>query len=176
MDNGQRGDQKRNITILWMDDQPGVVQLYAHFLELVLGVTVDFASTGEIAVRKAERKQYDVIVADIHVPGMTGFELTSHLRQVGIKAPIILTSVSVYRDYQVRTYGADAFLLKPFSFDELVATLEEVLRQDRTHPDPSQRGQLRAQTISEDGGAEWLRQWDERIRARFKDAMNRTAD
>jgi DNA-binding response OmpR family regulator len=176
MEKGQWGDQKRDISILCVDDQPDILQIFAFQLEYLLGATVDFASTGKIAICSAQRNQYDLIVADVHVPDMDGFELTSHLRQIGIKVPIILTSAATFRDYRVGRRGADAFLQKPFSSDELAGMVEELLRQARTHPDPSQREQLRAQTTREDGGAGWLRQWDEPIGARFRDRMTRPGD
>jgi CheY-like chemotaxis protein len=115
-----------------VDDQPDILQIIAFQLEYLLGATVDFASTGEIAIRKAERNQYDLIIADVNLPGMDGFELTSHLRQIGIKVPIILTSAAVLRDYRVRWRGADAFFQKPFSSDQLAVMVEELLRQGRT--------------------------------------------
>jgi CheY-like chemotaxis protein len=134
MDNGQRGDQKRNISILCVDDQPDILQIIAFQLEYLLGATVDFASTSEIAICKAGRNQYDLIIADVNLPGMGGFELTSHLRQIGIKVPIVLTSAAVLKDYRVGWRGADAFFQKPFSADELAVMVEELLRQGRTRP------------------------------------------
>jgi DNA-binding response OmpR family regulator len=176
MDNDRTGGQKRTINLLWVEDLPEVFQAYAFYLEFKLGATVDFASTGETAMCKVERNQYDVIIAEVHVPGMHGFELACHLRQAGIKIPILLTSVSDYGDYEVRSFGADAFLPKPFSFDELVNALEELLRHGAGLYYPQPRERSRAQTAPEGKGADRLKQRDEGIATRFKAREAREGD
>jgi DNA-binding response OmpR family regulator len=151
-------------------------------LSLEAAVEVDRASVAEVALDKLKRNQYDLIITDLVLPGMDGLQLISHVRRSGIEVPIIVVSAKGKRIDRVRAFecGADAFLVRPHSPKELVATVEEVLRQGRMPPDPRRIQQLRARTNPKadwaDGGPDWLRQWDQRIEARFMDKMNRIGD
>ena len=184
MDRNLQSSSKKNITILWIDDEPQLCELGTFALKssLEAAVEVDCASLAEVALGKLAGNQYDLIITDIVLPGMDGLQLISHLRRRGVEVPIIVVSARGRPIDQARAFerGADAYLVQPHSPAELVATVEDVLRYGRMPRDPRQIQQLRARTTPTsgwaDGGPDWLRQWDQRIRVRFLDKMNRIGD
>lgn len=92
--------------------------------------TVDIAYDGEEAVRKIS-PEYDVIVLDLMLPKKNGFEVLDIIRKKWIKVPVIILSAKWEIDDKVqwlRTW-ADDYLLKPFSFDELTARIEALIRR-----------------------------------------------
>jgi two-component system OmpR family response regulator len=95
------------------------------------GMGVDVAGTGEDAVTRATATAYDLIVLDVMLPGWDGLEVVRRLRDQGIWSPtLMLTALGEVED-RVRGLdgGADDYLSKPFSFDELLARLRALLRR-----------------------------------------------
>jgi PAS domain S-box-containing protein len=125
------------------------------------GLTVVEAVDGVDALRKAHETQVDVVVTDILMPNMDGYQLCrawkSDPELLGI--PLIFYSAT-YTDPADRRFaealGADAFLVKPLEPDELVANIEEVVRR-KSEPD----GTVREPTISEE--TEVLREYNVRL-------------
>ena len=96
-----------------------------------LGDEVDTAADGETGIRMAERGSYDVVVLDLLLPGVHGLDVLRHLRAGGCDLPIlILTALDAVEDRVAGLQaGADDYLAKPFSFDELVARLRALTRR-----------------------------------------------
>lgn len=95
------------------------------------GYSVDHAATGASAEALATENSYDCIVLDVMLPDQTGFDTAQALRREGYLGPILLLSaLSGTRD-KVRGLdsGADDYLTKPFSFDELLARVRALLRR-----------------------------------------------
>jgi two-component system, OmpR family, response regulator len=123
------------------------------------GLAADLASKGEDALWMAGSTEYDVVVLDVMLPGMDGFEVCRRLRADGVWAPVLmLTARDAVEDrVQGLDTGADDYLTKPFSFAELSARLRAlarrgpierptVLRAGDLHLDPSSRRVWRAET------------------------------
>ena len=94
-------------------------------------MAVDVASTGEEAVMQATATQYDVILLDVMLPGQNGFDVCRHLRANDVWSPtLMLTALDDIED-RVRGLdsGADDYLVKPFSFQELLARMRALLRR-----------------------------------------------
>ena len=106
----------------------------------------DVAPTGEEALWMATARPYDVLVLDINLPGIDGFELLRRLRQQGVRTPVLfLTARDAIPD---RIAGLDAggddYLVKPFDFGELLARLRALARRGpATHGVVLEVGDLR---------------------------------
>lgn len=117
------------IKILIVDDEPNILQ----FLELGLrseGFIVESSTDSISAVQLAERFNPHVIVLDIMMPGIDGFEVCRQLKQNKSEAAIIMLTAKDEVNDRVRglTTGADDYMIKPFSFEELLARIQARLR------------------------------------------------
>ncbi|MDR1196898.1 MAG: response regulator transcription factor [Candidatus Nomurabacteria bacterium] len=86
---------------------------------------------GEVGLAAALGDEYDVIILDRMLPSLDGLEICRQIREAGIKTPIImLTAKSQIRDrVEGLNAGADDYLIKPFSFEELLARIRALLRR-----------------------------------------------
>lgn len=86
---------------------------------------------GALLLQKYKPKQYDLIILDINVPGINGFEVCKSIREIDKKTPIImLTAFSEIEDKLISfENGADDYLVKPFHFEELYARVHSLLRR-----------------------------------------------
>ncbi len=95
------------------------------------GYAVDFAFDGRVGESMARVNEYDVIISDIMMPEQNGVEMCAKLREAGIKTPFIfLTALGDVEDKILGLdTGADDYIVKPFSFDELLARIRAALRR-----------------------------------------------
>ena len=102
------------------------------------GYSVETASDGEAGLAQAARGGYDLIVLDVMLPRMNGFDVCREVRQRGVTTPILmLTARGQVVDRVVGLkLGADDYLTKPFETIELMARLEALLRRRRSAPLP----------------------------------------
>lgn len=102
------------------------------------GFAVDVARDSDQAQAAINLNDYDVILLDVMLPGENGFALCRKWRAVGLTTPIIfLTARDEIEDrVQGLNLGADDYLVKPFSFDELVARIRANLRRSHFHATP----------------------------------------
>ena len=95
------------------------------------GFVACLSSDGPDGLRQIESSAFDLVVLDIMLPGMSGLELLSLMRERGIQTPVlILTARDAVQD-RVRglEVGADDYLVKPFAFSELLARVRTILRR-----------------------------------------------
>lgn len=111
------------------DEERAAAQLQKGLAEI--SVLTDIACNGLEAFALAKRKQYDLIILDLMLPGVDGLEVLRRIRSSGNGTPvIILTARDAVRDRIAGLQaGADDYLAKPFSFQELVARAQALLRR-----------------------------------------------
>ena len=116
--------------VLLIEDDVTITRLLKEGLEDE-SYAVDVANDGSEGYRTAAADEYDVIILDIMLPGMNGYEVCRALRNDGNKTPILmLTARDAERDIvEGLDTGADDYLAKPFSFDVLLARIRALLRR-----------------------------------------------
>lgn len=115
--------------LLLIDDDKELVSLLAEFLSLE-DFTVEIAHDGEEGLSKALRKNYDLILLDVMMPRMDGFEMLKLLRQKSETPVLMLTAKGDEIDKVLGLeMGADDYLAKPFSERELLARIRAILRR-----------------------------------------------
>jgi two-component system OmpR family response regulator len=116
--------------VLVVEDETKLAELLRHRLRRE-GMGVDVASNGEEALVRATATEYDLILLDLMLPGIDGFGVCRSLRGHSIWAPTLMLTARDGIDDRVRGLdsGADDYLVKPFSFDELLARVRALLRR-----------------------------------------------
>jgi len=116
--------------ILVVDDEPYITDLLSAALRFE-GFAVEVASNGADAVALAQRTRHDLLLLDVMLPDITGTDVCRRLRDSGIETPVLfLTARDGTEDKVIGlTVGADDYVTKPFSLDELVARIRAVLRR-----------------------------------------------
>lgn len=116
--------------ILVVDDSATMRQMLGYTLERV-GHEVVEVCDGHAALEQAAAQRFDLIITDVNMPGMTGIELTSQLRQRQLTRTtpvLVLTTESEQeKKQQGRAAGATGWIVKPFDPDELLRVLPRVL-------------------------------------------------
>lgn len=106
------------------------------------------AHNGEVGLAKAASENPDIVLLDVMMPKLDGFEVATQLRRLGSKVPILMLTAKSQIDDRVRGLdaGADDYLVKPFSTDELLARVRALLRRairaGASLPDSLQVGRL----------------------------------
>jgi two-component system OmpR family response regulator len=116
--------------VLVVEDEAKLADLIRHRLRRE-GMGVDIASNGEEALVRATATDYDLILLDLMLPGIDGLGVCRWLREHDVWAPTLMLTALDGIDDRVRGLdsGADDYLGKPFSFDELLARVRALLRR-----------------------------------------------
>jgi two-component system OmpR family response regulator len=128
--------------ILVVDDEESIVDAVATSLRYE-GFDVARATTGRAALSSAQEHPPDLIVLDVMLPDLDGFEVTRRLRQDGLRVPVLFLTARDALEHKIAglTIGGDDYVTKPFSLAEVVARTRAILR--RTQGEPETDGRLR---------------------------------
>jgi two-component system, OmpR family, response regulator len=98
----------------------------------------DLVDDGMEGLRLASGGRYDIIVLDLRLPGMNGFEMLRTLRDRGNTTPVLVLTAQDSVDFKVQALraGADDYVTKPFAFEELLARVEALGRRPKEIRDP----------------------------------------
>jgi DNA-binding response OmpR family regulator len=123
-------EQKISLRLLLAEDDENLGSLLQEYLK-AKNFDTDWVRDGEKAFKVFEKNHYDLCILDVMMPLKDGFTLASEIRMVDSGMPIIfLTAKSMKEDIlEGFTRGADDYLTKPFSMDELVFRIEAILRR-----------------------------------------------
>lgn len=123
--------------ILLVEDDVAIAAAIRRGLEAE-GFVTDTARDGISGLWMAQETEFDVVVLDIMLPGMSGYEVCRRLRQVNTRVPILMLTAKdgEFDEADALDLGADDYLTKPFSFVVLLAHLRALLRRNSPSRDP----------------------------------------
>ena len=116
--------------VLVVDDEPNIVELLTVSLKFQ-NFKVYSANSGNEALRIAREVNPDAYILDVMMPGMDGFELLGKLRQEGLDGPVLYLTAKDGVDQRIHglTIGADDYVTKPFSLEEVITRLRVIMRR-----------------------------------------------
>ncbi|MFN2624897.1 MAG: response regulator transcription factor [Mycobacteriales bacterium] len=124
--------------LLVVDDEPNIRELLSASLRFA-GFDVTTAADGQRALTAARKERPDLVVLDVMMPGVDGFEVVRRLRAEGIHAPVLFLTARDSTEDKVAglTLGGDDYVTKPFSLEEVVARIRAILRRQGAETQPS---------------------------------------
>ncbi len=110
----------------------------AKSIELMLkseGYIIDITDLGEDGIDLGKLYDYDIIILDLMLPDMDGYDVLKHLRDSKVETPILILSGLTELDNKIKGlgYGADDYLTKPFDKRELIARIQAIVRRSQGH-------------------------------------------
>jgi two-component system OmpR family response regulator len=124
--------QRPEARLLVVEDEPDILELLSASLRFA-GFAVTGATGGFQALRAAERQRPDLVVLDVMLPDLDGFEVARRLRSGGTRTPVLFLTARDATEDKVTglTLGGDDYVTKPFSLEEVIARIRAVLRRTR---------------------------------------------
>ncbi|MCL2396077.1 MAG: response regulator transcription factor, partial [Acidimicrobiaceae bacterium] len=132
MTSQSNGSRQPDARLLVVEDEPNILELLAASLRYS-GFEVVTAAAGNEAVHAAQRHRPDLIVLDVMLPDMDGFDVVRRLRGGGAQIPVVFLTARDSTEDKIRglTLGGDDYVTKPFSLEEVIARIRAVLRRTR---------------------------------------------
>ena len=142
--------------VLVVDDEPAITDLLATALRY-MGYQVTTASTGHAALETAAQGSPDLVVLDVMLPDLDGFEVCRRLREQRDFVPVIFLSARDSEDDRVTGFvrGGDDYVTKPFSLEELTLRIGALLRRVKGGDDAAPRLRYRDLEMDEDRHQVW---------------------
>ena len=118
--------------ILLVEDEIDLGNVVRQYLE-VMDFEVDWSTSGADAFEKCKQNRYNILLIDVSIPAMDGFELAGHLLKANINIPFLfLTARSTKSDkLHGLKIGADDYITKPFDIDELVLRIKNIIKRNQ---------------------------------------------
>lgn len=118
------------MTVLIIEDEARILAFLARGLEAE-GFVVECVDDGLDGIERARRGGHDLLILDLALPGLGGLELLEELRKADVDVPVLILSARSDLTTKLRSFelGANDYLAKPFSLDELIARMRAQLRR-----------------------------------------------
>lgn len=125
-------DHPRHVLVI--EDEPQMRSMLKDNLEFE-GYCVTAVATGEDGLQAVSARHYSLLLVDVMLPGMSGFDVCQQLRARGVHVPIVVLTARTHEHDRVRglDLGADDYVSKPFSVRELLARVRALVRRDDWH-------------------------------------------
>jgi DNA-binding response OmpR family regulator len=122
----------KNFKILYTEDDETLAFLTKDNLEQS-GYEVNHCINGKLGLDAFKNEDFDICIFDIMMPKMDGFELASEVRKIDVDVPIIFLSAKTLKEDRIKglRLGADDYLVKPFSIEELILKIEVFLKRSQ---------------------------------------------
>lgn len=119
--------------ILLVEDNPAQSKLLKRWIETAGSFNVTIVENGNVGLMYAQQGNWDLVISDIHIPGMNGLELTRSLKADSISTPILLVSAhdGLGAANEALKNLADAYLPKPFSKSDIVSKIKNLICLDQ---------------------------------------------
>jgi two-component system, OmpR family, response regulator len=126
--------------ILLAEDDDNLGTLLATFLK-AKNYEVELCSNGKIAVEKFNQQTFDFVVLDVMMPEMDGFAVAKEIRELDKRIPLLFLTAKSMKEDKLKGFdlGADDYLTKPFSMEELLARLQAIGKRVFSNDDQSSR-------------------------------------
>lgn len=123
------------MTVLIVEDDPSVLRFLRQATEEA-GYTPQTSRDGMVGLRSAKENAFDIILLDVMLPGMNGFEVCRRLRASGNRTPILIITAKDALEDKVEGLdaGADDYIVKPFHIKELLARMRALQRRGAASP------------------------------------------
>jgi DNA-binding response OmpR family regulator len=127
-----RADDARHVLVL--EDEPQMRSMLTDNLEFE-GYRVTAVATGEEALQAVTARHFALLLVDVMLPGISGFDVCQQLRARGMHVPIVVLTARTQEQDRIRglDLGADDYVSKPFSVRELLARVRALVRRDDWH-------------------------------------------
>ena len=126
------------IRILIVEDESKIAKILEKGLS-ENGYEVELAFDGSIGKKLFLSRTYDLVILDVNLPGMNGYELCKLIRNYNQQIPVIMLTAMIAMDNKIEGFdaGADDYLLKPFEFKELLVRIRALLKRTSNQQFPS---------------------------------------
>lgn len=153
---------KTNIRILLCEDDPNLGSLLKEYLT-AKGFETSLGTDGEEGLKLFRRETFDFLILDVMMPNMDGFTLAQEIRQIDKHVPILFLTAKSMKEDTLKGFkvGADDYMTKPFSMEELLVRVNAILRRAAVLPEQGDEEQVfdigkytydyNRQTLSKDG-------------------------
>jgi DNA-binding response OmpR family regulator len=119
-----------NIKILLVEDDENLGQILKEYLG-IKGYNISLAKNGQIGLNMFHKEEYDFCILDIMMPVMDGYELAEQIRKINTDVPLLFLSAKSMKEDRITglELGADDYLTKPFSMEELLLRIKAILKR-----------------------------------------------
>jgi DNA-binding response OmpR family regulator len=131
---------KKNTHILLAEDDKNLGSVLTAYLE-AKNYPTDLCSDGKIAFETFKRGKYDFCILDIMMPEMDGFTLAKNIRKIDKDIPILFLTAKSMQEDRIQGFevGADDYLTKPFSMEELLMRIKAIMRRSNASADDKKK-------------------------------------
>jgi two-component system, OmpR family, response regulator len=131
---------KKNIRILLCEDDPNLGSLLSEYLN-AKGYETALAKDGVEGMKVFKRQHFDFLILDVMMPNKDGFTLASEIREENRHIPILFLTAKSMKEDTLKGFkvGADDYMTKPFSFEELQVRINAILRRAAALPDEGEQ-------------------------------------